>query len=523
MIILYVLAVAVSFLIFKRVTYNMRSRELAKKWNCEEPHNLNEFPFNLPLFFLVINASRKHELLDTLLGLFRTFAPTKTVKQVLLGSFTVIPTNDPENIKAVLATQFKDFCLGQRHGQLAPVLGDGIFTLDGQGWQHSRAMLRPQFARDQVSDVEMIERHVQHMLLRIPNNKKFDIQELFFNLTLDTATEFLFGQTVGSQTVEMADEDKSIVSDMPKDMRKSFQEDFNTAQHHGGIRTRFQMFYWLWRPSELFSSSKRVHAFVDHYVEKALATADEEKTDDKYIFLRELAREVKDPRVLRDQSLNILLAGRDTTAGILSWIVYELARHPEVWKKLRAEIHQDFGDGTDLSQITFEGLKRCEYLRFVINETLRLYPSVPLNVRYASRDTTLPRGGGPDESKPILVRKGDTIVYNVFSMHRTEEFWGKDCDEFRPERWAEKGSRGWEYLPFNGGPRICLGQQYALTETSYVIARICQLFTKIENADTAAEPPQKLHALTMCHLNGVFVKMTRDEAVFAENEKLINA
>merc|ERR1712032_1100874 len=89
-------------------------------------------------------------------------------------------------------------------------------------------------------------------------------------------------------------------------------------------------------------------------------------------------------------------------------------------------------------------------------------------------------------------------------------------DVFRPERWAEKVSRGWEYLPFNGGPRICLGQQYALTETSYVIARIAQLFTKIENADDAPEPPAKLHALTLCHLNGVQVKMTRDEAAFKE-------
>ena len=99
------------------------------------------------------------------------------------------------------------------------------------------------------------------------------------------------------------------------------------------------------------------------------------------------------------------------------------------------------------------------------------------------------------------------VVYSVFATHRLKKFWGEDADEFRPERWGEGVSRGWEYLPFNGGPRICLGQQYALTETSYVLTRIVQLFSTLENTDPSPEPPMKLHALTMCHLTGVHVKM----------------
>lgn len=503
MIFAYILVVLVSYLLFVRLRYRYQSSQLSKKWKCSPLKDVSSFPFALPNFWFFFNAGKNNVLLDEMINFFNSHAPATTMGLVLAGNDVTV-TLDPENLKALLATQFKDFCLGVRHNQLAPILGDGIFTLDGQGWQHSRAMLRPQFARDQVSDVEMIERHVQNLIKRVPEGKSFDIQELFFNLTLDTATEFLFGQSVGSQTVDMVDD--PIVTDMPNELRKSFQSDFNLAQHHGGFRVRLQMFYWLWRPAELFSSSKSVRKFVDHYVQKALKESEKDKIDDKYVFLTELAREVKSPQVLSDQALNILLAGRDTTASLLSWTIYLLARHPPVWKKLREEILDTFGT-SDLSLITFETLKRCEYLRFVINETLRLYPSVPVNVRYATRDTTLPRGGGPDESQPVLIRKNSVVLYNVFVTHRLKKFWGADADEFRPERWGEGQSRGWEYLPFNGGPRICLGQQYALTEASYVLTRIVQLFSHLENADSAPEPPMKLHALTMCHLTGVQVKM----------------
>ncbi|KAG5357117.1 Cytochrome P450 52A13 [Yarrowia sp. C11] len=494
---------------FTVVQHHLTTNKLEKKWKCGKPKDISRFPFSASFFIPFLVESKKNRMLEFVQWMFESQVfPGYTCKTTVFG-VDMYHTVDPENLKAVLATQFKDFCLGERHAQFLPVLGNGIFTLDGQGWQHSRAMLRPQFARDQVSDVEMIEEHIQYMTSRIPKDgSAFDAQELFFNLTLDTATEFLFGQSVGSQTV--VTNPTAVPTDMPVHLRKSFQEDFNTAQEHLGQRARLQFLYWAWRPRELYSSGERVHAFVDHYVKKALEESEKHVDDGKYVFLRELAKETKDPIVLRDQALNILLAGRDTTASLLSWCLYLMARRPEVYAKLREEVFENLGDGEDLSTITFESLKRCDYLRYVLNEVLRLYPSVPANMRYATRDTTLPRGGGPDGMQPIVVRKGNLVSYHVFTTHRLKEFWGEDAEEFRPERWYEDGAsqaKGWEYLPFNGGPRICLGQQYALTEAGYALARIVQLYDTIENADDKPEPPVKFHALTMCHHTGVLVKL----------------
>ena len=94
---------------------------------------------------------------------------------------------------------------------------------------------------------------------------------------------------------------------------------------------------------------------------------------------------------------------------------------------------------------------------------MRLYPVVPLNMRTATDDTILPVGGGPSGSKPVLVRKGDVVLFSAWSMHRRKDLWGADADEFRPVRWWEGFQPGAEYLPFNSGPRVCIGRKFSIS------------------------------------------------------------
>jgi cytochrome P450 len=136
---------------------------------------------------------------------------------------------------------------------------------------------------------------------------------------------------------------------------------------------------------------------------------------------------------------------------------------------------------------------------------LRVHPVVPGNSRLANHDTVLPRGGGPDGSAPVFVPKGTLVGYSVYSMHRRTDFYGADSEDFRPERW-ETLRPSWEYLPFNGGPRICLGQQYALTEASYVTVRMLQEFKTMESRDPG--PWEENLTLTLCSANGTKVGLT---------------
>lgn len=239
-------------------------------------------------------------------------------------------------------------------------------------------------------------------------------------------------------------------------------------------------------------------AFINIYVQQALRLSQKElesktKSDMDYTFLHELASYTRDPKVLRDQLVAVLLAGRDTTAATLSWAIYELGRHPDVVARLRAEILRVVGpDRTP----TYADLKGMKYLQNVLNETLRLYPSVPFNVRFALRDTTLPRGGGPDGTQPLAVLKNTPIGYSTLILHRRDDLYPapsegsasesgspsfRPVEEFSPDRWSSWQPKPWQYIPFNGGPRICIGQQFALTEMGYVLTRMFQRFERVES------------------------------------------
>ncbi len=235
-----------------------------------------------------------------------------------------------------------------------------------------------------------------------------DLQVLFFRLTLDSATEFLFGESVDSQLVQ-ADIKTASSGAIGKDI--DFATAFDSSQFTLAMGGRLGAMFWLYHDKAFRENVRQVHTFIDYFVQSALARGrgDEKSAGDdaekqKYVFLHALAEQTQDPVELRSQLLNILLAGRDTTASTLSWFFY---------LRLRTIILDEFGTYSNPKNITFETLKNCQYLQWCINETLRVYPIVPLNARTAVVDTSLPRGGGPDGRSPVYIKKGEDVMYSV--------------------------------------------------------------------------------------------------------------
>ena len=148
-------------------------------------------------------------------------------------------------------------------------------------------------------------------------------------------------------------------------------------------------------------------------------------------------------------------------------------------------------------------------------EGLRLYPPVPLNIREAKQTTLLPTGGGPDGTSPVLVRKGEVVVFSQYITSRKKNIYGPDAGEFCPERWEGDSlyKIGWGYFPFSGGPRQCLGEDFALMEVSYTIVRMLQAFPNISLPDGESITPtgrerQRLTLVLSCE-DGCKVEIRR--------------
>ncbi|KAI0413011.1 cytochrome P450 52E2 [Xylaria grammica] len=411
-----------------------------------------------------------------------------------------ITTDEPDNIKATLSTRFEDWALpGIRIKSFLPVLGKhSIFTTNGAEWQHSRAILRPAFVRDQISDLACVDRHVTKLIARIRTARTtsadgdavLDLQAMFSMMTTDSISDFMFGQSTDLQGAAPPDS-------------HTFGRYFDESMQKIAWRARLGWLTLVRPDPELDEYSRFMRAFVTRFVHDVQGnpeTNSHRGDKGKYVFLDELLKSGESDEVICDHLLSIFTAGRDTTTSVLSYLFFELSRRPDIVATIRDEIC-DLGRDDP----TWEDLRNMRYLNWVLKEALRLNPPVASNQREAVRDTVLPKGGGADGKSPVFVRKGTSLRYLPWVIHRRKDLFGEDAEEFRPERWQDLRVT-YEYLPFNAGPRICIGQQFALAQMALITFRLLQAFKTIERRDD--RPPIQKLGINLSMLYGCLVSVT---------------
>lgn len=202
-----------------------------------------------------------------------------------------------------------DYGFGARPKIFAPLLGNGIFTQEGFAWKHSRELLRKQFIRVQYQNLDDFREHVDNLISRLPSNGIVDLQPLFFDMTLDTATALLFGRSVYSLRAGIDQHEEN----------RLFAESFDIAQEGLAKRFRIAPWHFLYNPPSFRKACANVHRFVEGYIRESNLEKVEDHEMKKYGFIKQIAEESTSLEELRDQLLNVLLAGRDTTACCLSW------------------------------------------------------------------------------------------------------------------------------------------------------------------------------------------------------------
>ncbi|KAH6916345.1 cytochrome P450 [Coprinopsis sp. MPI-PUGE-AT-0042] len=322
-------------------------------------------------------------------------------------------------------------------------------------------MTRPFFSRERLTDLDRFERHTQ-TALSLPFRKAktgyaMDDQDVVQRLGLDVSTYTLLGSCTNA--LEDSTEDLALPFDHPQYSA--------AASNPAKGASLFSM------PSSPLPTPHMevVNRFVDPIIQVALRKnaanpkgAESNETDADEALLDHLARSTSDHKLLRDETLNTLLAGRDMSPAVLTFTAYFLAMRPEVMKKLREDILTQLGPW---KAPTYDDARALKYLRAVINRGMRLLHPAPNDVR-------TPYG-------PILI-------------HTRKDVWGPDADEFDPDRFID--DRVKEYLvpnpfifiPFNAGPRICLGQQFAYNLMSFVLVRLLRQFSEFSLDKEALTP-----------------------------------
>ncbi|KAJ6577741.1 cytochrome P450 monooxygenase pc-3, partial [Mycena capillaripes] len=433
-------------------------------------------------------------------------------------------TCEPEHIKILLATDFNSFEKGEDTRVIfSPLLGSGIFSADGVDClrypivylpfsRFHRAMTRPFFKRDRVSDFELFDRHSRDAIAaikrRLREGHPFDFQDMISRFALDSSGEFLFGHNAHTLDAGLPYPSNVLAPALSDGAEASnaFAAALNLAQRvtmeRGALGAAWPLTeFWH---DKVQSPINVVRAFLDPILDDVIArqradgaekvidavgTAKDREVQEGETLVEHLLNYTQDRTMLRDEILNISVAGRDTTACVLTFVIYMLTDHPAVLAKLRTEILSMVGPTRAPTPDDFREMK---YLRAVLNETLRLYPPVPINMRSTTAPVVLPSTTG---GRPFYIPAKSKVPYSVILMHRRKDLWGPDALQWDPERFVDERLHKYLtpnpfiFLPFNAGPRICLGQQFAYHEASFFLVRLLQSFSDIMLAPATQHVP----------------------------------
>lgn len=421
------------------------------------------------------------------------FLVLKKFKDVY-GSVFLLPTgptssflvlNDPENAKHVLNTYSK-YQKGMV-GELSKFMfGDGFVVADGEPWKIRRRAISPAFHKKYL-DVMVKKVFVDcslrtaEVLAANPPGQMVNMEQVFSELTLDIIGKAVFNYDfkavmkgdpvidavyIALKECEARAIDFSPVWKLPGEL---------PALISARQKKAFDAVALIRKTVEDLVEHCRVQLEAEEAAGNATKFNSEDyvaKTDPSILrFLIASREEVKSSQ-LRDDLLSMLVAGHETTAAVLTWTLYLLTKHPDVMARVQEEIDTNLGEKAQTGNVTMDDLFGLTYLRWCVAESMRLYPHPPVLIRRAIEDDVLPGG--------FKVGKGQDVMVSIYNIHHSESVWPR-ADNFEPERWSEykkprdnpnERNTNYHYIPFSGGARKCVGDQFALLETYAALASL---------------------------------------------------
>lgn len=370
----------------------------------------------------------------------------------------------PDHFHTVLvekATQFhKSFSYKDEKRGLARILGNGLVTSDGDYWRRQRKLIQPAFhaRRIEAYAEEMVKMSVQ-MLQSWQDGKTLNVNQMMMQLTLAIVAKTILDTDINADAEQIA-------------------EAVTVFQHLVfGIDV-----FPLWLPTPAHLKQRAVEKVMNEIVAR-LITERRQVMGDRGDLLSMLLNSVDETgqgmtdKQIRDEVATLFLAGHETTANALSWTWYLLAQHPEIEQKLHEELDSVLhGHPPKLAD-----LKNLVYTELVLQESMRLYPPVWSMSRQALTDVAI---------GDYIIPKGSEVNLITYAMHHDSRWW-PEAERFRPERFSpanQPSVPSMAYLPFSTGPRVCIGNSFAMMEAKLILATIAgQYALRMANGQTSVK------------------------------------
>lgn len=396
-----------------------------------------------------------------------------------LGQPKMVMISSPEAYQDVQRRLFGSFTKGGLvQDCMREFFGDAFIVVDGDKWSFQRKTSMSLFStralREHMASVInkhtiTLDRVLEKTAIR---GSELDLFKLMQQFTMEAFTEIAFGLQLGNIGSETSHE---------------FEAAFDDAQHISMIRMQLPPLVWkiqrlldIGKERRLKQSMEVVNGTIMGIIEQTIAKTGDGGSSRKDIVSMFIAsdegKERLTPALLRDIVLTLLVAGRDTSAEAMSWLIHCLSKRPDVEAKIREEIKATLGSDVDVNQqIPIEVLQKLTFLEAAIRETLRLYPPGSFNPRFASEDVTLSDG--------TFIPAGTYVVFTPFTTARRKDIWGDDAAEFKPERWLNPEDptklntvSSFKFNTFLAGPRQCIGMNLAMLEMKTVMTKVLGKF-----------------------------------------------
>lgn len=369
------------------------------------------------------------------------------------GGYSMFYVSNPTLIEDVLVTKQKSF---HKDGFLKvyahAVFGNGLLSSDGDFWLRQRRMAQPAFHRQRIEAYgHIIAQHTERFIEQCIPHASFDLTKAMNQLTLDIVAETLFGR--------VSDTHKHDISDALDAVMDQFGNDVL-----GLLSQLTKIPFTKARDERYQKATALLDATIEDIIQERMRT-NVERHDLLGMFLaaRDDDNRPMSIRQLTDECKTMFLAGHETTALTMTWMLWMLHQHPRKLATLRQEINEVLGTRT----ATMADMASLTYTEQVIRESMRLYPPAYTISRHSIESVEI---GG------YLIPENKDVNMSQYAMHRDAR-WYEHPHTFMPERWtAEFRARlpKYAYFPFGGGPRLCIGQQFALLEATIILTRMLQ-------------------------------------------------